>query len=236
MEIIPAILEKDFEKIQEKVEFLASLERKYNIDFKSVQIDLCDGVFVKNTTWLPDSNNKKEAVFLESFKSFFNFEFHLMCQDQVKYFLKLEEFKPKSVVIHLDEILFKVEVSKIIEKARESYTKIIASAKMDFLDKNREEVLSFLEKYDEVDLQIMGIEEIGVQGQEFSERCLPLIKFFRKNFEEKDLSIQVDGSINRETIELVKIAGANKVLVGSYLLKDLDELNFITKYKVLSRI
>lgn len=236
MEIIPAILEKDFSKIQEKIEFLASIERKYNIDFKTVQIDLCDGVFVENKTWLPNSNNKKEADSLEFFKSFFNFEFHLMCKDQVKYFLKMEELKARSVVIHLDNILFSVEVAKIINKARETYTKIIVCAKIDFLNKNREEVLSFLEKYEDVDLQIMGIEKIGVQGQEFSEKCLPLIKFFRRNFSEKDLSIQVDGSMNPETLKLVQLAGANKVLVGSYLLKNLEEIEFVTKFRNLTRI
>lgn len=235
MEIIPAILEKDFEEIENKLDFLANIEDKYRIDFKTIQIDLCDGEFVDSLTWLPDSSKKEELEKLLSFKKYFNLEYHLMCEDQMRYFLELEEFKPKSLVIHLDEILFSKDLERIVKKAKENFIRIIAAAKLDFLDKNREEILAILYKYENMNLQIMGIEKIGHQGQEFSEKALALIRYFRKNLNYKDLSIQVDGSMNLETLAIAEKAGADKFIVGSYLLKDLEEGKFVANYRKLKR-
>jgi pentose-5-phosphate-3-epimerase len=44
MEIIPAILPRDFAEIEEKVELIKGL-------CPLVQIDICDGKFVTSTTW-----------------------------------------------------------------------------------------------------------------------------------------------------------------------------------------
>ena len=43
-EIIPAILEKDFGEIKNKLTFLRG-------QAKCVQLDFCDGVFVPSQTW-----------------------------------------------------------------------------------------------------------------------------------------------------------------------------------------
>jgi pentose-5-phosphate-3-epimerase len=235
MEIIPAILEKKFEEIVKKLDFLSQIEDRYSIDFKFVQIDLCDGKFVNNETWLPDSSNQEEITKLLSYKNYFNLEFHLMCEDQLKYFLEVENFKPKSVVIHLDEILFSKDLEEILNRAKKSLTRIIATAKLDFLDKNREEILSLLYKHEKTDLQIMGIEKIGLQGQEFSEKALALVRYFRNNLDYKDLSIQIDGSMNENTISFATKAGADKFIVGSYLVKDLEEEKFVANLRKLRR-
>lgn len=44
MEIVPAILEKNFSHIKEKIEKVCDIA-------KTVQIDVCDGLFVPSTTW-----------------------------------------------------------------------------------------------------------------------------------------------------------------------------------------
>src|SRR6185369_5235485 len=44
MEIIPAILPKNFAEIEEKVSLIVGLS-------KNVQIDICDGKYVPSTTW-----------------------------------------------------------------------------------------------------------------------------------------------------------------------------------------
>ena len=44
MEIIPAILPKDFAEIEEKIEMVIGIA-------PLVQIDICDGKFVTSTTW-----------------------------------------------------------------------------------------------------------------------------------------------------------------------------------------
>src|SRR3954470_14008050 len=44
MEIIPALLPKDFNEIEEKITMIVGLA-------PIVQIDICDGKFVQSTTW-----------------------------------------------------------------------------------------------------------------------------------------------------------------------------------------
>ena len=66
----------------------------------------------------------------------------------------------------------------------------------------------------------MGIEHIGAQGEPFDERVLSQIKSLRVLYPE--LIISVDGSVNEETAPLLVQAGANRLVVGSALMKSFD--------------
>ena len=57
--------------------------------------------------------------------------------------------------------------------------------------------------------------KIGAQGQPFDERVLAKIEYVRRNC--KGVPIQIDGSMNPETIFLVKRSGATGVVIGSYI-------------------
>ncbi len=236
MQIIPSILEKDFDSLREKLEFLSNAKQKYNLDFNLVQIDFCDGIFVENKTWLPDDiiDDKQIDKFF-SFTKSFDIEYHLMCKDQYKYFLLAEKLNAKKVIVHIDEILDNGILDKIIEKAKERLTKIIICGRLDFLEKNINKIISILMNNNSLELQIMGIREIGVQGADFDEKCIDIIKNFRKLFNEKELSIQIDGSINEDTIKYIKPLNVNKVVIGSYFLKDLDESVFVYKFKKIKQ-
>ncbi len=235
MYIIPAILEKDFMSLQRKLDFLLFLRKKYNINFDTIQLDLCDGKFVENKTWLPDLNNKEEREKIMFYRDIFNIEYHIMCEDQYKYLLDLESLKVKRVVIHIDNIFNTKEFEDILKNAKENYIKILITSRLEFMSKNREEIITFLQKHTNIDLQIMGINRIGIQGSDFDDETINLIKFFRKNFKEKDLYIQIDGSMNENSISLVKKAGANAAIVGSYLMKDLNELKFISRFREIAK-
>lgn len=232
MKIVPAILEKDFDEIESKLAFLNFVKRKYDLAFDRVQIDLCDGLFVDNITWLPGDNNDKEKETLLDYKNL-DIEYHLMCQDQYKYFEYVKSIGASRVVIHIDDIFGTDELDNIIDRAREYMIKLVVTSRMDFIIKNRDELVRFLDENRDIDLQIMGIDKIGIQGQEFDDRVLELIKFFRSNFGESELSIQIDGSINNITIDEVEKCGADIVIVGSYLIKILDEIDFVNKFKSL---
>lgn len=234
MKIIPAVLEKDFQSMERKLDFLLFLKKKYNLAFDTVQIDLCDGKFVENHTWLPNLEKKEEIEKIILYRDIFNIEYHVMCENQYKYFLELKDLKTKRLVIHIDEIWNTEELENILTHAKENFIKVLISSKLDFMSKYREDIVSFLHRHTSVDLQIMGIDRIGVQGNEFDEKCLSLIRFFRKNFKEKDLHIQVDGSMNENTISLASRAGANASVVGSYLMRDLNEMKFVSRYREIS--
>jgi ribulose-phosphate 3-epimerase len=64
----------------------------------------------------------------------------------------------------------------------------------------------------------MGIHEIGVQGQPFSERVLDDIRYFKQRY--SHLPITVDGSMNADTIQRVCEAGADRFIVGSAIVRN----------------
>jgi ribulose-phosphate 3-epimerase len=62
-------------------------------------------------------------------------------------------------------------------------------------------------------VQLMGIYEIGQQGQSLDEAVFEKIAYIKTHY--PLLSITVDGSVNEHTIERLKAAGADRFIVGS---------------------
>jgi pentose-5-phosphate-3-epimerase len=62
-------------------------------------------------------------------------------------------------------------------------------------------------------VQLMGIYEIGKQGQPLDEAVFEKISYIKQTY--PLLSITVDGSVNEHTIERLKAAGADRFIVGS---------------------
>lgn len=65
-------------------------------------------------------------------------------------------------------------------------------------------------------VQLMGIAEIGSQGQPFDERVLSRIAALRQ--EHPELLISIDGSVNKDTLPKLKAAGANRFVAGSAIM------------------
>jgi ribulose-phosphate 3-epimerase len=81
-----------------------------------------------------------------------------------------------------------------------------------------ESALPYIEAADYV--QIMGIYNIGSQGQPFTEAAFSNIERIKKEFPEKTIS--VDGSVNEVTIARLVRAGIDRLIVGSALVKQAD--------------
>ena len=69
-------------------------------------------------------------------------------------------------------------------------------------------------------VQLMGIADIGEQGNPFDARVIPRIAFVRKAFPK--LPISIDGGVTKETITTLKHAGATKFVVGSAIVRALQ--------------
>lgn len=209
--IIPAILEKDIHVIQEKLSSIASFSN-------SVQIDVCDGMFVENKTYL--FTGKEELNGWDTL----DFEFDLMVEDIEKYFAICTEIGASKIVTHHREIddrvldrIMKIKLEKEIEWGivyYGDYTK---------------DIFYKLDQYADY-FQIMGIKNVGIQGQNFNKSTVDRIKTLRDLTEK---TIQIDGGMNDESIRGCFLAGANNFVVGSYLDKSLDK---ISTYKELNSI
>jgi pentose-5-phosphate-3-epimerase len=71
--------------------------------------------------------------------------------------------------------------------------------------------------YSKLFIQVMGIRQIGAQGQPFDETVLSRVEKLHEAFRHFD--IQVDGSMNKETAIKVLNRGASCAVVGSSLMK-----------------
>lgn len=80
-----------------------------------------------------------------------------------------------------------------------------------------EAVLPYIDK---VEMILVMTVEPGYGGQKFMPDMLDKIRTIRAAA--KDIDIQVDGGINAETAKLVKEAGANVLVAGSYLYRAED--------------
>ncbi len=239
MKIIPAILENDLESVKNKINYYSNLKQKYSLDFKFIQIDFCDGEFVSNKNWLPE--NLEELKDLVSLEKDFNLEIHIMCKDIRKYFDICKYSNIKYIIIHIDNFLLgeKEDLLKIIKESSEAGINLGLCTKLSFMKENKDSLLSFIGNnkteftQSKIYLQIMGIENIGMQGEPFAENSVNIIQSVRDLFSSEELEIHIDGAVNKMTYKLFANAGADFLVVGSYFTTSENEEEFLERYKLL---
>src|SRR3989344_1749733 len=227
-EIIPAILEKSFEEIKNKLEFLCGR-------VQTVQIDFCDGVFVPNTTWpfasggFDDPNLKKilnEEEGLPYWQDF-DFEFDLMVADAVENFNVYLKLGPKRIIFHLGAQKNLEEFEHFLE-GLDMYIRDNVEIGLAFKPSDDLSVVSHLSH--KVDfLHCMGSDRIGFQGEAFSNKALENIRILKKKLPE--VVISVDIGINLENAEAILEAGANRLTTGSSIWKSGDPLGALEKFQ-----
>ena len=229
--ITPAILEKDFGEIKNKLAFLRG-RAKY------AQIDFCDGIFVPNQTWPFATGGFDDADFLKivneeeglPFWQDFDFEFDLMVADAVENFDIYMKLGPKRIIFHLGAQKNIKEFEHFLEDI-DMYIRDNVEIGIAFGPNDDLTVVSQL--VGKVDfLQSMGIDKIGFQGQEFNEKVLENIKFLKNNF--PGIIMSVDGGINLENAESILNAGADRIAVGSGIWKSHDPIDALESFQSLA--
>ena len=230
IKILPAILELDYFKVKDYME-------KFSKVATSVQIDVCDGIFVESKTWLPKATDDINGYNLD-------LEFDMMVSDIDKYLEVIYNYDVKKIIIHTDNMSVEDYVS-IYQKIK-SKNKLVRVA---ICDRDMEKIKSAYGHYDYV--QIMGIQRVGKQGQLFDVTVLDKIKYIKLFFLTKHKSqteesvddniianmyIQIDGAMNIETIQKCKEAGASSFVVGSYLKSAIKENKLKEAYQSLKNI
>lgn len=205
MNITPTILTSSYEDVINKLFLFEGLSDR-------VQIDLCDGVFGLEKTWLPFEE--------ESLPSGFSYEFDLMVNDWEKYMLRAIALGSTRLVMHIDT-MSDADIDEVITIAKKNDSYIGLSVSNDYpVEIFALRINNVAARYSKVFIQTMGIKHIGAQGQPFDEEVLTRINYLVNAC--KHIEIQVDGSMNPETILKVKNAGATCAVVGSYLFKQGD--------------
>lgn len=200
MNIKPAILPHSFEEITDKLSRVDGIAHQ-------VQIDLCDGVFGRERTWLPNGT--------ETLPSSFSYEFDIMLNDWKLYMMHAITIGANSIVAHVDMFTDEdVETLLSIVSPRDVSLGIAVSNDKS-LDFHAEMIRKIRAQYPKVFIQVMGIATIGEQGQPFDMEAASRVLALKQQF--GDVAIQVDGGMTLETIPLVVKAGAETAVVGSYI-------------------
>ncbi|MFA6436741.1 MAG: hypothetical protein WC242_01315 [Candidatus Paceibacterota bacterium] len=216
MEIIPAVLEKNFSKIEKKIKKLESY-------FKKAQIDFGDGFFVKEKSGDLDGFKK---ISTET-----DLEAHIMVKNPWTIIDQLKELGFKKIIFHYESFLSIKKktrgfaINNLIKriKAHDIGVGIAINPETD-----PSHIIDYLSRIDEVLLLSVNP---GKKGQAFQADVLTKINFL-KNLK-KDLIISVDGGVNDESIKAITNAGADRVYVNSFLWKEKSLENAIKKLQIM---
>ncbi len=218
-EIIPAILEKSFNGVTEKLERVLGVTR-------TVQLDICDGVFVPSLTWpytapmfaeepLHYDDYFKQIVSGEGevdmpYWEDFDFELDLMIADAKRLLPNLLTIGPSRIIFHAEafsDLHSQMhELIRMVPPIIEIGVAINPDTKPEILFPILDEkIVSFV--------QCMGISKIGYQGQNFDERVYENLKILRAKYPE--LPLAVDGSVKQDFAKKLVEAGATRLVSGS---------------------
>lgn len=200
MQVTPAILPKNFDEIIEKLSLL-----EYSTSL--VQIDLCDGEFGLLKTWLPEGG--------EQLPNDYDYEFDIMMMDWKTYVKRAIDLGAARIVAHVDHFS-EGDAHELVDILEHTGIALGISVTNNVpLEDHINFVKFFEEGYGNVFIQVMGIRDIGAQGQAFDESVLQRIVELKEWC--PNLYLQVDGSMNDATAQKVKDAGADIVISGSYI-------------------
>lgn len=174
-----------------------------------IHFDVMDGHFVPNISFgIPVLKSIKKCTAL-------TFDVHLMITDPIDY---IEQFAKAGA----DIITFHAESSSDIEKTISEIHSLGLKAGLSIKPGTPcESIYKYINKLDMV--LIMTVEP-GFGGQGFIDSTINKISDIKKYIDDNNylVDIQVDGGINDKTAQLVKKAGANNLVSGSYLFNSDD--------------
>lgn len=210
VEIIPAIMPKNYEDLVEKTGLFAGV-------VPLVQLDIMDGKFVLNRTWPYDPKDTHFAKIVSQEEGIpewemLDVEVDLMIGDPEDVVGKWVSTGARRIIVHIESV--------------SDFEAIREAVPMDLMELglaiNTTTPISSLESYlDQIDfVQCMGIAKIGFQGEAFDERVLGHIRALRAL--RPEMPISVDGAVNFETAKRLVDAGATRLVSGSAILKSGD--------------
>ena len=232
-EIIPAILEKNFSEIKNKLTALREQTR-------CAHVDVCDGILVPSQSWPFASGGFNDFDFQKimneeegmPFWEDFDFEFDLMVADAVENFDLYLKLGPKRIIFHPDvgDKRGKIEEFENFLEGLDMYIRDNVEIGLAFKPSDDLSVISKLSHKADF-LHCMGSDRIGFQGETFSEKALEDIKFLKKNL--PGIVISVDIGINLENAQGILDAGVDRLTVGSSIWKSRDQIGALQDFKSL---
>ncbi len=212
MQVAPSILSANFGRLDEEVKAIC------DSGCDLVHIDVMDGHFVPNLTIGPVV---VEAVAKVATKPL---DIHLMVENNTFFVELFAPFKPKYISFHIEE---EKHPHRLIQKIRDYGIKpaLVLNPGTNPI------VIEYLLK--EVDMVLLMSVNPGFGGQKFISNVIQKTKVLKEMIGKYNPNclIEVDGGVSDKNIDLLKKAGVDIVVAGSYVYKSQDYKKAIDSLK-----
>ena len=196
-QLAPSILSADFNRLREQIQRVEKAECRW------LHIDIMDGMFVPSISFgmpVVKSIRKESSLY---------FDVHMMVKDPERYVEEFQSCGADMITVHAEACRDLAEtVKKIHETGADAGVAV-----------NPDTPLSAVtDVMDQVEMILIMSVYPGFGGQKYIPESTERIRTLRRMLDEKGLEhvhIQVDGGINRATIDEVLAAGANIIVAGS---------------------
>ena len=199
--IHPSILSADFANFEAEFQTLDGAD--------ALHIDVMDGHFVPNLTFgLPVVKRLVEVAKFDT-------DIHLMIENVDLEAVKYADTGASSVTFHWEASTKPVSTARAIRAA---------GARAAIAIKPGTDISVVIDSLNEFDMLLVMTVEPGFGGQKYLENMVPKIEAARAEVARLglDLSIQVDGGIDRHTIASASAAGADCFVAGSAIFGSSD--------------
>lgn len=197
--IAPSIFAADLGNLKSEIE---KMEKK---KVKLIHLDVMDGHFVEKMAFGPDH--------IKAIKKMTDIpiDVHLMVEKPERIIEEVIDAGADIITLHMES---SNRLNSCIDKIKSSGAK----AGLVLSPQTSEDTMKYL--LDKIDLVLIMTINPGEDNLGFNSIMIEKIKNTKKIIGDRNISIEVDGSINDENIMLCKEAGANIFVVGSYLFKN----------------
>ncbi len=225
MEIIPAILPKDFAELEEKVEMVKGM-------VNLVQVDICDGKFTPKPCWpYKKQDDNFEAILREErglpYWEDVDYEMDLMIADPETELENWVLAGAKRLIIHYEALKGSGKIADRMEAIIATLLGRVEIGLAINIDTPVDDIAPYIHDIDVV--QCMGIDKIGFQGQDFNPQVIEKVRELKERFPEKTIS--VDGSVSIEDAGILRDAGADRLIVGSAIFDNGNVVDAFQKFE-----
>ena len=200
-EIIPGILEKDWSEIEARLKLVQPFA-------KWVQIDLLDGKFAGNTTFLDPEP-------FSPFSNSLSLELHMMVEEPEQYIEPFAKAGFRRFIGHVEKMSDQAAFVARAQLWGEVGLALDAKTGVD----------AITVPFDDLETILIMTVKAGFSGQEFQkeylEKCLELRK-------KTELPLEVDGGVNQKTLPFAAAAGVNRFVVTSSLFEGDVHHNYLS--------
>lgn len=185
---------------------VSDVKKLNNTSCDYIHIDVMDGIFVPPLEFsIPEVmdiiNNSNKKI-----------DIHLMCDNPISYVRELVGYDIHNITIHRE---ISNDINEVIEVIKKHNIKVGMSIKP---NTDIKEIMDYL---DYLDLILIMSVEPGYGGQSFIMSSLDKVRELRRIINDRnlDIKIEIDGGVKDTNIALIKNAGVDISVVGSYITK-----------------